>query len=243
MRTFIYILITISGCFCVVSQQNIFAVDTPVPSQDSMLQAFSEQQIEFHGQYNGDDFWLRLLPADPKFAGGRILELLYSPYDKAQLAGALMVDHPQILLDKHLRVLAWKEGRGVHQTGLGNVVYRGDLKQPRYVITRELEDKEGEALADERAIIGAAGCDLQILPLLIACAYTAETNAETHIAIRVVDLFGGQHREQLDAQLTHGSCVFAKQAWVIAADDDGYVKKISDAQGKVLVEIAAFLKK
>lgn len=224
------LLLLLTGAFYTGGSQALHSAE---------LRPFTGTQIEFHGRYNNNDFWMRLLPADKRYGGGRILELLYTPYAKDRFAGAIMVDHPQILVDTKLRIQAWKEGRGPHQTGFGNVMYRGDQKPFRYVITRETEDSEGEAVADERAIPGAAGCDLHILPILIACAYAKGVEADA----RVVDLFGGRYRENMTAKLRAGGYSIGDSKWVITADANGYVKTIKDQNGKEILSITKFLKK
>jgi hypothetical protein len=187
--------------------------------------------LEISGSLHGQPFWAHLLPPDAKFGGKRVLQLVYTPPTPETLAGAHLVDCPFVLLDDQLRVLAWN-GRD----SLSNAQY--DPKAGAYRVTREVMVKQGEderPVPEDRTILGQPGWELRLAPVLLALGWSATTTAQ----VRAVDLFGPRHGEALQVSWAEGKVLVGGLAWTAEADAEGRLRRLTDAQGVVVVEVKA----
>ena len=187
------------------------------------------EKIECHGTLHGKEFWLRLLPADKRYQNLRILELTYTPPAKEQIDGCHLVDHPQILLNADLEVIAWKEGRGVHQSGLSAVIYQP--AQKGYDVAREL-DIDGEVAQQGKKIAATdAGWDVHLLPLLMTLV-----DVKADFKQEAYDLFGSS-TEQTAIAKTGTSLQVGKDRWQLVYDDAGKLKQILAPKDKLVLRI------
>jgi hypothetical protein len=187
---------------------------------------------ELHGTFAGQRFWVRLKAPDPQFKGNRVLELVYTPPPADQLAGAVLSDVPFLLVDDHLRIVAWN-GRDT-----GSTVTPG--APTGYKIGRDLEQGEGvdrHVENEKRAILGERGWDLRLAPVLLALGWSKDSAG----ALRAVDLFGPRHGEALTVAWTGTAVTVAGQAWTIVPDADGRMQEVKDADGKVVLTVAGRL--
>jgi hypothetical protein len=201
----------------------LIAADAPPPV------APAAGTLEMNGSLHGQPFWARLLPTDSKFGGNRVLQLVYTPPTPEALAGAHLVDCPFVLLDGQLRVMAWN-GRD----SLTNAVH--DPKAGAYQVIREVMVKQGDderPTPEKRAIPGPPGWDLRLAPVLLALGWNANSTAQ----VRAVDLFGPRNAEALQISWAEGKVLAGGQAWTAEADADGRLKRLTDAQGAVVLEV------
>jgi len=188
---------------------------------------------ELHGTFRGERFWMRLNLPDKRFNGQRMLELLYTPPKPAEIAGALLVDCPFLLLDDHLRLLAWN-GRDTTQRVLPTA--KG------YAITRAFESatEDGKDVApdsDERTIAMARGWDERLAPLLLAVAWRSGSTGEVPIA----DLFGPPGTVST-ISWTDGAVIIAGRPHRDQADANGRLARLNDAAGTAVLTVAAWTK-
>jgi hypothetical protein len=145
--------------------------------------------IEFHGEFRqpGQEalkpFWIRIKAGDPQYAGHRLAELVYTAPAPATIAGTVLVDHPYLLLDDHLRLMAWN-GR----EGLAKITA---LTSGGYQVVREVTVGEGiAALGREsaRTLSDALAWDQRLAPLLLAACWRADSQGQ----VPTVDFYGDQ---------------------------------------------------
>ncbi len=214
----------ISVLRCVVVMLVLCGLLLPVAA----VEALNTEKIECHGVYNGDEFWMRLLPADKKFNGLRILELTYTPKKAAELDGAILVDHPQILVDNALAIHAWKEGRGVHQSGLGGILFRNT----HYTVVREVNDEEGEALADQFDISTTIPAwDQELAAMLLTLSKA------TNERIAVIDFFGKQRKRVQALETSQQGYRIGEQAFTVKRDEQGRVEQVLNQHGESVLLI------
>lgn len=207
------------------------AADAPPPAAPPPA-APPAGTLEIHGSLHGQPFWARLLPPDAKYGGNRVLQLVYTPPTPEALAGAHLVDCPFVLLDGQLRVVAWND-----RDSLSKAVH--DAKTGAYRVTREVMVKEGDdqrPVPEDRVVPGQPGWDLRLAPVLLALGWKAGGAAQA----RAVDLFGPRHTEALQVSWTEGKVLAGGQAWTAEADADGRLKRLTDAQGAVVIEVKAW---
>ena len=172
---------------------------------------------------------MRLLPADKQYNGMRILELTYTPKKPKDLDGALLVDHPQILLDNTLAIHAWKEGRGVHQSGLGGILFR----KVHYTVVREINDEEGEALADQLEVkTDKPAWDLQLTPILITLC-----SPDDKLRMPVIDFFGKQRNAVQTLEASKSGYRIGDQDFTVKRDDKGRVEQVLNAENESVLLI------
>ncbi|TVR17817.1 MAG: hypothetical protein EA401_00200 [Planctomycetota bacterium] len=125
-------------CFLLVSL--FFPVDSANANERVQPRIPEAGTLELHGTMYGERFWARLLPADARYGGNRVLQLLYTPPDPDDIGGTMLVDHPFLLLDNHARIIAWNE----RELGLSSVVFQG---QEGYEIQHERSEMVSGQLA------------------------------------------------------------------------------------------------
>ena len=183
---------------------------------------------ELHGTLDGQRFWAKLKAPDPQFGGNRVLELVYTPPVPDQLAGAHLSDTPFVLVDDHLRIVAWN-GRDTGSTVTPNAPIG-------YRIGRDIEKGEGvdrHIENERRTIAGERGWDLRLAPVLLALIWTANSTAQ----VRIVDLFGPRHAEALTVSWTAAAVTIAGQTWNIVPAADGRVQTVTNADGKPILTV------
>jgi hypothetical protein len=202
-------------------------VVTEPAAEVESLPTISDQVIEFDGTYRGKPFWARLRAADGKFENNRMLELVYTPPPPAQLDNTVLSDCPFVLLDSHLRVIAWN---GRH--GLSKVI-RTD---GRYKVQRELMETaggEGEATTRTMTMTVGPAWDLHIAPILLAMCWRADASAR----VPVVDLFGAQVKKLSYAVWSPGKIEIAGETLQATAGADGRLIKLDDSKGYSVLTI------
>jgi hypothetical protein len=188
------------------------------------------EQQELHGTFAGQRFWMRLLPADKQFGGNRVLNLVYTPPAESELAGAHLSDCPFLLLDPHLRLIAWN-GR---DTGSKAVPAAPD----GYTVTREVNLTEGDDTRldlQNRTIPGERGWDLRAAPLLLALGWRSGTSA----TIRAIDLFGPRHTEALTVTWQDTAVTIGGTAYTAVPDTAGALKTLTATDGTQVLTVAA----
>lgn len=211
------------------------AVETTAP------RLLSAEKLELHGIYNGKRFWLRLKPASEQFGGMRVLELLYTPLGRKDLDGAVMVDHPTLLVDKQLHIRAWKEGRGEQQTGLGGIIYRTDLDKPGYQIQREVDDEDGNPAIDRRNKTGEPAWDSELAPMLLAMC---KLDKDTTVSAPVIDFFGANFKQDLMLRCSGETLTIGEETWTVKRDEQGRLQQLVqqvDGDEQVVFEITGWL--
>jgi hypothetical protein len=191
------------------------------------LPSIGEQVIEVDGTYRGKPFWAKLRMADGQFENNRMLELVYTPPPPADLDNTVVTDCPFVLLDKHLRVIAWN---GRH--GLSKVI-RIDTG---YKVQRELlqiGEGEDEALTRTMTMTVGPAWDLHIAPILLAMCWRADASAK----VPVVDLFGAQVKKLTYAAWSPGKVEIAGETLQATADADGRLIKLVDSKGYTVLTI------
>jgi len=190
--------------------------------------AVDTAQQELHGSYAGQPFWARLMPADKQFGNNRLLQLVYTPPNETELAGAHLSDCPFLLLDPTLRIVAWN-GRDI-----GSKVV--PAAPNGYRITREVtivEAKEKRIDLDTRTITGERGWDLRAAPILLALAWHSGTSS----TVRLVDLFGPRHAEALTLTWNDTNVTIAGATFTAVADANGQLKHLTAADGSVVIAV------
>lgn len=189
---------------------------------------------ELHGTFHGDRFWARLKTAEKRFAGKRLLMLLYTQPDRKDLDGAVLADHPFLAVDDHLRIFGWNE-RG---DNLGRADY--SAKTNAYTVIRELErvvDGETHAIEEKppRILANPPAWDLRLAPILLALAWRAGTKAE----VPLVDLFGPKPAGRL---LWRDDGVdLAGTVYRIESDAEGRLAVLRDAANREVLRVAGWL--
>ena len=187
---------------------------------------------EVHGTFNGARFWARLGMPDARYGKNRMLELLYTPPAPAAIAGAHLIDCPFLLLDDHLRLVAWN-GR--------DSLARAVATPTGYSVTRELERPVEDSTevapdSDERSVAMARGWDERLAPLLLAFAWRAGAQGEMPIG----DLFGPPSAASTaswrDSQVT-----IAGRPLRASADAAGRLARLDDAAGQPVLTITAWI--
>ncbi|MHC5068829.1 MAG: hypothetical protein ACYTF0_09605 [Planctomycetota bacterium] len=189
----------------------------------------ADGQYEAHGTFNGERIWLRLGPREERFAGGRVLRLLYTPLTDDDV---LLDLHPMLLLDDQLRIRAWSE-----RTRLTAAMYG----EGGYQITHEGEYQLGGERFLKKAdhqVASSLVWDADLAPVLLALAWQPESTGTVHtrklMHPSVVDEEPGVlHWEGSQAQ--HDGVT-----WQIAASPAGRVQAITSADGRDIIRLDAW---
>jgi hypothetical protein len=211
------------GCILVVLAAVAASAEENLPS------LIDERVLEINGAWDGQPFWARLLPADTRFGGKRMLQLLYSPPSEQELGGARLVDCPFVLLDAHARVVAWNGRDGLSQATPAPGGYR---------VVREVTRGEGEAahgIGEERMLRSGLGWDVHLAPVLLALTWKSGGS----VRVPVIDLFGQRAEERLSAAWNGERAELAGEACTIEGDARGFLLRLKDAHGKIRLEISA----
>lgn len=156
----------------------------------SGLPTVAAEQIEHHGTYRGQPFWLRLAPSSPEFAGNRKLEVVFTPTAPSEVDGSLLHDSPILIVDAHLRVVQWDNRDGA----------TGVLRQTSpdsYLVVREKKDVENDQVQLlRRTLTVPLGWPLELAPLF---ALVVEGDAWS---MPVYDFWGPRVSETLVATRT-----------------------------------------
>lgn len=187
--------------------------------------------VELNGSFRGERFWMRLNLPDARFGNQRMLELLYTPPKPVEIAGAVLVDCPFLLLDERLRLVAWN-GRDTTQRVLPTAT--------GYAITRALEKatEDGKDTApdsEERTTAMPRGWDERLVPLMLALAWRSGSAGE----IPVADLFGPLGAIS-SVTWQDGQVVIAGRPHRATADTAGRLARLDDAAGTAVLTIAAW---
>lgn len=185
-------------------------------------------QHELHGTFAGQPFWTRLTLPEKQFGNNRVLQLVYTPPSDAYLGGAHLSDCPFLLLDAHLRIVAWN-GR---DTGTQAV----PAAPNGYSITREVSIIEGDDKRidlQQRTITGERGWDLRVAPVLLALGWRSGSTFTT----RAIDLFGPRHGETLTITWQDTNVTIAGTTYTAIPDDKGRLKSLANADGTVLLSV------
>jgi len=189
---------------------------------------FAEGTIEMHGTWKGERFWARLLPGEERFGGKRILQLLYGQPSREALAGTVLVDHPFVLVDDHLRIWAWNERR----LGLSSAEYRGGGEEPAYRIVLGYLHGEGEDAVERtrsKKIPADPAWDRRLAPLLATLAAPSDG-----AAVPSVDLFHQEDDVVGAIRLAGDELVIGEDRFAIERDDEGRVVRILDGEDPIL---------
>lgn len=188
-------------------------------------------RIELHGRLHVEGgaaaapVWLRLAEPEARFAGGRMLELVWEPPPAAALDGAVLADCPFVLLDQHGRVRAWNGRHTLSQAEPAGAGYR---------VVRGVVEGEGIAAHEvglERTLPGPRAWDRRLAPVLLALAWRPDTAA----AVPVVDLFGALPATELSWRGEAVRCGAA--VWRVQAGRDGRLQRLTDGDGRVLLAL------
>lgn len=201
-----------------------------VAAEPAALPAAPEGSQVRHGSLLGQPFWARLLPADAQFAGNRKLELVYTPPASESIGGAFLSDCPFLLLDQHLRLVAWN-GRDT----LSQIV---EVAKPRpgYKVTREFHIADGkDAKVEGRSTLlpVARGWDERIAPVLLAFAWRAGGAAQ----VPCYDLFAPAPTGAL-LRWEGAAATIAGRTYAIEAGAAGRLLRLRDAAGALVLEVA-----
>jgi hypothetical protein len=185
-------------------------------------------QIELHGRFNDQPFWLRLLPDDPA-KGGRIMQLVYTPPALGEINNTVLIDCPFLLLDAHAGILAWN-GRG----GLSEITRAADKS---YKIVREIQVGEGDAsLTDSKmrtTIPIEPLWDLRLAPIMLALTWKADASAR----MRLMDFFGPRITEELYVEWVGTDVTLAGVKYAVSTDDMRHFQALNDGQGRAIIAI------
>ena len=185
--------------------------------------------LELHGELRAPGqaglapFWARLGPAEARFAGKRLMELVYSPPPAASVRGTVLIDCPFLLLDDAGRLRAYN-GR----TSLN----RAELVDARWRVVREVHTNEQIASVEDQ-VVGGPGFDRQLIALHLALVWRPGVAGESE----VVDPFGGQPTTRLrwqDATATWGDEVLRIES------ADGRLASLLDRSGAPLIVIRGY---
>jgi hypothetical protein len=185
---------------------------------------------ELHGTWGGQPFWARLRSPDPRFGGKRALEVVYTPPTPEALGRVVVSDCPFVLVDDQLRVIAWN-GRDTASQVVPNA------KPPGYKVTRDVLIGEGGEQHNDpqvRVIPGSPVWELRLAPLQLAIAWHTGGNGRTGL----VDLFGTRAAEHPTLTWTGAQVTLDGAAFTVEAAADGSLKRLLDAQGKAVLEVA-----
>lgn len=204
-----------------------FSATTTLSAGDALIDA---SQQELHGTFAGQPFWARLTLPDKQFGNNRVLQLVYTPPSATDVDGAHLSDCPFLLVDSHLRIVAWN-GR---DTGTQAV----PAAPTGYSITREVSVVEGD---DKRidlqqcSITGERGWDLRTAPILLTLGWRRGTS----FSARLIDLFGPRHGEALTITWQDATVTIAGTAYTVVPDEQGRLKSLTAADGTVLISVTA----
>jgi len=162
-------------------------------------------QVERHGTFRGEPFWLRLSAPDPAFAGLRKLELVFTPTAPEKALGSLLHDSPIFLLDENLRVVQWD-----NRDGATGVRYLDEEKNYRVVRERKEPDNDTVKLL-RRTLAVPKGWPLEIAPLL---AVLVEGDSWS---VPVYDFWGERVAEHLTVERDGAAVQIAGAATQITA--------------------------
>lgn len=202
-------------------------------AEPEVLPTVRPEVIELHGELlqPGQEapapFWMRIKAGDPAFAGHRLAELVYTAPLPVTIAQTVLVDHPYLLLDDHLRVMAWN-GR----EGLAKVTA---LKTGGYQIVRERTVGEGlAALGQEsaRTIADGLAWDQRLAPLLLAACWTSGSQGR----VPTVDFYGEAPASAVT--WNDGTLELSGLPARIEADAHGRCARIVGQDGRVWIAVA-----
>lgn len=187
----------------------------------------SEKQIECHGLFQGQRFWMRLLPHDKQF-GGRVLQLVYTQPTPEALGGTVLVDYPFILLDSRGAILAWNE----RQDGVSGIVY----KDKSYSVTLgRFEGVKENALlkqVDRKAPVNAPLWDTSIAPLILALCWK-----DGERSVSALNFFQQEPPKPTKISWNTTTMTIGTDTWTIAADGQGKLKTLTKADKTLTLQI------
>lgn len=204
------------------------AVDPPA----EQLRALPDEQYECHGTFHGERFWARLGPRNPEFGGGRILKLVYTQPGRETLGGSLLDPHPWLLLNDELKLMGWNE-----RSRQSAAQFRADLTPPVYAIQIESERLVGDEtfpVFDDRKIDAPASWSYRLAPIKLLFAWQPGSEG----AVRLVDVFGPRHAEELYLSWKDTVVDWAGTALVIEADAEGRIAALRTADGEAVVTLS-----
>lgn len=186
-------------------------------------------QVECHGLWHGQPFWLRLLPADPALNGNRRLHLVYTPPAQAEVDGAGIHDAPLLILDRHLRLVQWD-----NRDGATGVI----ASDPGYRVTRELHAPSGDqSTLKSRKLTQPAAWDLRLAPLFALLAWKPDATW----SVPLVDFWGPRAGERLQATGRDTEVILADARFTVQVGVDGRAASLIDAQARPVLTITAWV--
>jgi hypothetical protein len=198
------------------------------PTNKAPAPILPTEQLELHGRFNDQPFWLRVLTDDPA-KGGRIMQLVYTPPARGEIDDTVLIDCPFLLLDAHAGILAWN-GRG----GLSEITREPDKS---YKIVREIQVGEGDAsLTDSKmrtTIPIEPLWDLRLAPIMLALTWKPDTSAR----MRLMDFFGPRIKEDLYLEWVGTDVTLAGVKYTVSTDDQRHFQALNDGQARALVII------
>jgi hypothetical protein len=190
------------------------------------------EALELHGQLGTDRFWMRLTLPKPEFQGRRVVELVYTPPTAKDLAGAHLSDCPFLLVDDHLRLVAWN-GRD----SLSQVVSSPDGYQiTREEVARTYDDKDDVATARKLTATGPAGWDERLAPAMLTLVWRAGSRGE----VPCYDLFSASPAVSA-VSWRDSELMIAGRPFRIVPDTSGRVARIEDASGHPVLTVTAWI--
>jgi len=185
--------------------------------------------LELHGELRAPGqaglapFWARLGVAEARFAGKRLMELVYTPPPAASLRGTVLLDCPFLLLDDAGRVRAYN-GR--------SSLNRAEAVDGRWRVVREVQTGDQIASVEDQ-VVGGPGFDRQLIALHLALVWRPGASGEAE----VVDPFGGQPTTRVRWQ--DGTATWGDETLRITSID-GHLATLLDRSGAPLIVIRGF---
>ena len=187
----------------------------------------SDKQLECHGVFQGQRFWMRLMPLDKQF-GGRVLQLVYTQPTPESLGGTVLVAHPFILLDARGAVLAWNE----RQDGVSGIVYKD--KTYNVTLGRFEGTKENAVLkqADRKAPVSAPLWDSSLAPLILALCWK-----DGERSVSALNFFQQEPPKPQKIAWNTTTFTIGTDIWTISADGQGRLKTLTKADKTLTLQI------
>lgn len=218
----------------------------PAPAEASTstattpLRLISSDQLELHGTLYGQPFWARLLTAEQRYGGHRVMQLVYVPPKPDDLGGTHLVDHPFLLINSDGRIIAWNE----RSEGLSGAEFRSQRAQPGYAIALErsvLNDGQPAPVQITRDLASAQPAwSTHLAPLFLALTWQANAGQQR---IPTATLFGADEDIRLHHVTVDSNQVIfpGELTGRIEADSQGRLARIIDSDGNPILSVSAWL--
>ena len=190
---------------------------------------------EWHGQWQGQPVWLRLLPPDEGLNGQRLMKLLYSQPAPPDLGGVVLADHPWVLLNPSGFLVAW------HERGSSGSQIQFD-ERTGYAVTAEYEQQIGDQLfaqVEHYHLMHGPAWMHHCWPLMLSLCWQEGTTASVPVSqffrlspdqVMTTRLRWESHQLWMDDQLFR-----------IRPDEHGRLAEIIDQHGQSLLSVSEWL--